>query len=90
MSVIKLQATADADGRLRLDLPARPGWTYNVQLVLTVTPPFPPDATPDERGEWPRDFLENVLGSIDSENDGFDELMREYGHPGDAAPADGR
>lgn len=68
MSVIKLRAVADADGRLRLDFPARPGWTYNVQIVVTVAPPVPPDATPEERGEWPREFLENVMGSIDDES----------------------
>ena len=83
MSVLKFQATADPDGRLRLDLPARPGWTYDIQVVVTVAPPVPADATPDERGEWPQDFLDNVLGSID--DDTF--VAPDRGLPAPSGPA---
>lgn len=71
MSVIKLQATADADGRLRLDLPARPGWTYDLQVFVTVAPPIPPEATAEERG-WPPGYEEmiwNGFGDTDDEDD---------------------
>ena len=62
MSVIKLQATADPDGRIRLDLPAPGPWAaYNVQVILTPVGGYRPDASPEERG-WPPGYFEQTYG----------------------------
>jgi hypothetical protein len=64
VSVIKLRAVADADGRIRLDLPApNPGLAYDIQVILHPVGGYPPGATPEERG-WPPGYFEQTYGSI--------------------------
>lgn len=80
MSVIKLEAVAaDPDGRLRLDLPARPGWRYNVQVIVSLADPIPADATPEERGEWPPEYLEMIFNGFGPDH-GDDSHWEQFMH----------
>ena len=70
MNVIRMTATADADGVLRLHLPVGVG-EFEVAVVLAAkasangTPPA--NGTPEERG-WPAGYFENTYGSITDES----------------------
>ena len=63
MRVIQLTATAGADGVLHLDIPVPVGGEYEV----TVRPGPAFDWAALEARGWSRDFVENVLGSIDDD-----------------------
>ena len=61
MRVIQLTARADADGRLRIDVPdADAGTEYEVAVVLQTRPSANGRTpTPEERG-WPTGYFESI------------------------------
>lgn len=67
MRVIQLTATADADGRVRLDVPAGPaGAEFEVAVVLHAKPAANGTGhkrTPEELG-WPPGYFDSVYGSV--------------------------
>lgn len=70
MSAIRLSATAGPDGVLHLDVPVGTAGVECDVVIVTkpaAVPGRPP--TPEELG-WSKDFLENVMGSIDDDTFG--------------------
>ena len=68
MNVIRLTATSDADGVLRLQLPVGTG-EFEVAVVLAPKAAVNDTAakgTPEERG-WPPGYFEKTYGSITDE-----------------------
>ena len=78
MRVIQLTARADADGRLRFDVPdADAGIEYEVAVVLQTRPSANGRTpTPEERG-WPPGYFESI-GNLD---DTFTAPLRELPSP---------
>ena len=69
MKVLTLSATSGADRTLHLEVPVElPDEEYDVAVVVSTKAKMgeAPDDSPESRG-WTRDFLENVIGSIDDD-----------------------
>ena len=68
MNVIRLSATAGADGLLRLEVPVGAAGEFEVAVMVAPKPSAngTKPKTPEELG-WPPGFFENVVGSIDDE-----------------------
>lgn len=64
MNVIRLSATADADGKLRLELPVGAG---EFEVAVVLAPKAAANSTPESRG-WPPGFLESTYGSIQDDS----------------------
>ena len=65
MQVLQMTAISEADGKIRLTLPADANQEYQLAIVLSLKSDVKPK-TPEELG-WPPGFLESTYGSIDDE-----------------------
>ena len=71
MQTVRMVVKADADGKLRFDVPAgEAGGEFEVVVVIQPKPPAAGDS-PEARG-WPPGFIEQTYGSIQ------DEAFRRY------------